>query len=113
MFMVAGRLVVGSGRRGRVPDVVVARPTSATGGRHHQRAGRPAPRTGAGARCRTGGPVRVVVDGGRGRWRRPPPEKHGRAWPGSPTGTRTASGGLGAGPGHTGPCRSGNALQWS
>jgi hypothetical protein len=32
VFMVAGRLVVGSGRCGRVPDVDVATLTSATGG---------------------------------------------------------------------------------
>ena len=52
IFMV-GWLVVGSGRCGRVLDVGVARATSAAGGRDHRQDGRPAPRTGAGARCRS------------------------------------------------------------
>jgi hypothetical protein len=34
MFIVAGRLVAGSGRCGRVLDVVVATATSAIGGRY-------------------------------------------------------------------------------
>jgi hypothetical protein len=59
--MVAERLVVGSGRCGRVPGVGVAKPTSAAGGRAHQRDGRSAPRTGAGPHCRSTG---ISPDGG-------------------------------------------------
>src|SRR6266508_469164 len=59
--MVARRLVVGSGRCGRVPDVDVATLTSAPGGRDRQRAKRPAPSTGAGSRCRSTRSARWVA----------------------------------------------------
>src|SRR5512133_1514521 len=104
-------LVVGSGRCGRVPDGGAATPTSAIGGRDHPRGKRPARRTDAGPRCRSAGSARTVPSGGCVRSRRPRPERRGRAWPGWPSGTRSASGGPGAGPGHTAPCRSGTALQ--
>jgi hypothetical protein len=85
--MVAGRLVVGSGRCGRVPHVGVATATSAIGGRDHRWAARALPRTGAGSRCRSAGSARTVVgvgcvrEGPAGRARTPwpaaaaPPER--------------------------------------
>src|SRR5215218_8613527 len=109
--MVAGRLVVDSGRYGRVPDAGAARLTSAIGGRGHQRVERPARRTGAGVRCRSRGSAPTVVAGSGVRSRPPPRGRHGRAWPGWPTGTRSTSGGPGAGPGRLGPCRSGRIPQ--
>src|SRR5215207_3152829 len=39
--------------------------------------------------------------------------RRGRAWPGWPSGTRTASSGPDGRPGHKGPCRSGSAPRWS
>src|SRR4030095_13546858 len=113
MFMVARRPVVGSGRYGRVPDVVVARPTSATGGQGHGWAERAEPRTGAGPRCRCAGSARTGRDRGPGRSTPPPPGRRGRASPTWPSGTRSASGAAGAGPSRPGPWRSGSAPRWS
>ena len=109
--MVAGWLVVGSGRCGRVTDVVVAIPTSAIGFQRRRSGSRPRRRTGAGSRCRSPRPARLVVGGRDAGSRRRPPGRRGRPWRGWSSGTRSASGGPGAGPGRPGPCRSGSAPQ--
>jgi hypothetical protein len=109
--MVARPPVGGSGRCGRVPDVVVASPTSAIGGHDHRWAARAVPRTGAGSRCRSAGSALTVVGVGCVRSGPPPPGRRERGSPGWSSGTRSASGAPDAGPGRTGPCRSETAPQ--
>src|SRR5215208_7114846 len=67
IFMAAGRLVVGSGRRERGLAAGVATMTSATGARDRRQHGRSGPRTGAGPRCRSTRSPLVEPDVGRAR----------------------------------------------
>src|SRR5215213_3562386 len=67
IFMAAGRLVVGSGRRERGLAAGVATMTSATGARDRRQDGRSGPRTGAGPRCRSTRSPLVEPDVGRAR----------------------------------------------
>ena len=105
------RLVVGSDRCGRGPDVDVARATSAADGHGHRRDGQAARRAGAGPRYRSARSARTVAGGGSVQSRPPPRGRRGRAWPGWSSGTRSASGGPDGSPGRPGPCRSGTALR--
>src|SRR5512132_3515833 len=109
--MAAERLVAGSGLGVRVLGAGGATTTSATGAASHRSAGQPGPRTGGRSRCRKARSPLVVGDAGRVRCARRPPGRRRRAWPGSPTGTRSASSGPDAHPGRTAPWWPGRPLQ--
>jgi hypothetical protein len=100
--MAAEWLVAGSGLGVRVLGGGRATTTSATGAASHRSAGRPGPRTGGRSRCRKARSPLVVGDAGRVRCARRPGRRR-QPWPGSPTGTRSASSGPGAHPGRTAP----------